>query len=399
MNKSFKSKIFRGFINFLVLMCFVLSIVFTIFGFVNLSDAEDGIVVTYVVTFVSLFVSIVALLVSLKTYFSIDSVNSITSMEGNVLQNEHYSVSYPELINRLTEAKDIKGFTQIILEMMDINKDSTCTCVEFADWIQAIIDNIIWIAYVDVNDDTYKNSKKKLLDSLKKELKKYSELSNGIQHTLTEHIKLIENVFMYIEWSDSRSGNRLMSRLEEVRGGMIQNPISRTVYYDYLGLSYYAKACAIITERLAGNTNGSPSDSGNKDSDLKVKDRSIPERYTEINAYKFDENDLNHITVLLDKALESYDIAKEASMNDLLWDGYIRYNRIRVILLKVVTEGVTPDTDLEAIKLELVNIRTIRINISFLYSAPGSYIREEFDKEISLIEELNDRFNTFLATL
>lgn len=40
------------------------------------------------ISITSLVISLVALIISMITYFAIDSVNEITSMEGNVLENE-----------------------------------------------------------------------------------------------------------------------------------------------------------------------------------------------------------------------------------------------------------------------------------------------------------------------
>ena len=40
------------------------------------------------ISITSLVISLVALIISMITYFAIDSVNEITSMEGKVLENE-----------------------------------------------------------------------------------------------------------------------------------------------------------------------------------------------------------------------------------------------------------------------------------------------------------------------
>ena len=99
MKKVSEMNLFRWGTIILVIISCIIAIVFTIYGFANLGSEADDMLVTYVISFISFVVSTVALAVALRTYFSIDAVNSITSMEGNVLQNEKYSVSYPELIN------------------------------------------------------------------------------------------------------------------------------------------------------------------------------------------------------------------------------------------------------------------------------------------------------------
>ena len=45
----------------------------------------------------SLLISVIALFISIFTYSSIDSVNMISSMEGNVLCNENYNAEYASL--------------------------------------------------------------------------------------------------------------------------------------------------------------------------------------------------------------------------------------------------------------------------------------------------------------
>ena len=57
-------------------------------------------IITFSIGVMSLIISVVALIVALSTYFSIDSVNKISSMEGNVLCNENYNAEYPHLIEQ-----------------------------------------------------------------------------------------------------------------------------------------------------------------------------------------------------------------------------------------------------------------------------------------------------------
>lgn len=54
--------------------------------------------VTFMVTVLSLVVSAIAFYIAMKTYISIDSVNVITQMDGNVLENEHYVTSFASLL-------------------------------------------------------------------------------------------------------------------------------------------------------------------------------------------------------------------------------------------------------------------------------------------------------------
>lgn len=376
-------KCFRIFINIIAMVCLIAGIAFTAYGFMHLGSETDSEIVTYVIAFISFLVSIVALMVSLKTFFSIDAVNSITSMEGNVLQNENYSVSYPEFMKKLSVAVEEKEYTSQVMELMHADKKNTSTCIEYADWIQAVIDNLIWIAYIDKNDALYKSTRDRLIDSIDKEYVKYSKLSNGIQYTLGEHIKLIRNVLTYIEWSNHGEANGVMvSRLEDIRGRMIQNPVSGTVYYDYVGLTYHKKVKEIINSVIPELARD------------KATERTV-QYYNCIMKHEFEQDDLIHINVLLDKAIEAFDKAKALSGNDLLWEGYILYNRIRVLLLGKVLRGENFEYSNEHILAELDRVCEIRENVKYLYTKEGSFIYNRFEMEINNAKELRKAAKEF----
>ncbi len=351
------------------------------YGLINLGDVNDEARVTYMVTLISFIVSVVALLIALKTFFSIDSVNSITSMDGNVLENEHYSVSYPAAIHALSEAKDQEAFTNIVLSRMDFDRKPTHSCIEYADWLQKIIDNLVWLAYVDLNSDTYKKGWDKLNKGINRELTKYNSLSNCIQYVLQEHIKMIETVMTYIKWSNEQEEEDLskVSILEDVRGGIIENPVSRTVYYDYLGLNYHKKARSLIMKQL-----------NNK---LKEGTRDF---YKALNNLDFDEakESTKAINAMLIRSLSAFDIASKSSVNDLLWDGYIKYNKVRVEILLSIIEKKSKD-ELKDIITELKEVVRIREDIKLQYAEKNSYLEKKLQEEIDLATNLLNAFVEF----
>jgi len=63
-----------------------------------LHDSGQVDITSFTVAVLSGVISLVALFIALQTYISIDSVNNITKMEGNILDNEHYVTSMPEFI-------------------------------------------------------------------------------------------------------------------------------------------------------------------------------------------------------------------------------------------------------------------------------------------------------------
>jgi len=368
---------------------FVIILVLTSFilfgyGFINLGDTNDEAFVTYLITLISFMVSVIALIISLRTFFSIDSVNSITSMDGNVLENEHYSVSYPEAIHALSEAKDQEAFTNIVLSRMDFDRKPTHSCIEYADWLQKIIDNLVWLAYVDLNSDTYKKGWDKLNEGIKRELTKYNSLSNCIQYVLQEHIKMIETVMTYIKWSNEQEEEELskVSILEDVRGGIIENPVSKTVYYDYLGLNYHKKARSLIMKQLSDQLKEGTSDFYKALYDLDFDDT------------KESLNDIKAIKAMLTRSLSAFDIASKSSVNDLLWDGYIKYNKVRVEILSSIIEKKSKD-ELQDIITELKEVVRIREDIKLLYAKKDSYLEKKLQEEIDLATNLLNAFVKF----
>lgn len=382
----------KQFIRRPILLVFILfflslffSLYFTICGYCHLGNEKDEMFATFIVSFISLSISTVALVVALKTYFSIDAVNSITSMDGNVLQSEHYSVSYPKTIKCLSDAKDEKEFMDKVLSLMDAKRKHTASCMAYAGWLQKIIDNLIWLAYVSTKSEIYNKAMRKLKKTIEKEYKKYSELSNGIQYTLEEHVNLIESVISYIEMSATRNdvksqGFAEISSLEDVRGGMIQNPVSRTVYYDYVGLSYHKKAKAIIYKAIG---------------DSNIPNERESEYYVKIYEHGFSEDESLCIETLIEKSKKAFELGVAAADGDLLWEGYIMYNRVRVMLLDLVVFKRDSSELFDKAKEELQRVKKIRKEIMFLYAVSNSYIGEKLQFEVNLIDQLCNAFCEF----
>lgn len=73
-------------------------------------------ILTFSIGILSLIISAVALFIALVTYSSIDSVNVISSMEGNVLCNENYNAEYSFLVGKY---KDCRTQEQLEQAMFD----------------------------------------------------------------------------------------------------------------------------------------------------------------------------------------------------------------------------------------------------------------------------------------
>ena len=60
-------------------------------------------VATFAIGMVSFLISVAAFIFSVITYISIDSVNMLSSMEGNVLCNENYNAEYVSLVEEYND--------------------------------------------------------------------------------------------------------------------------------------------------------------------------------------------------------------------------------------------------------------------------------------------------------
>lgn len=318
----------------------------------------------------SLVISFIALIIALITYFSIDSVNNVTSMEGNVLENPNYTIAYSEMLKSFSNCKVELEFEKKLLEKVNpVLNYKNLTCIQFADFIQNVIDHIIWFAYVDFKNAQIRNECTKLIQSLERELQRYSSLSNGIQYILNENIKLIKYV---LDYQEERSLNRdTVCRLEDIRGKMLQNPISQIIYYNYLGLYYRNKA----------NTLFRPCNS-------KYNEFSF-EYMKSIIEYNYDPKVVKEINILLNRAHCNFDLADELAKTDILWQGYIQYNLARTFVMEYLINATAEDLTCNYARSAL----SVRDAVCFLYrSADDSYLNEMFYKEYTYADNLLKEF-------
>lgn len=331
----------------------------------------------YLINITSLVIAFIALIIALITYFSIDSVNNITAMEGNVLENPNYSVAYSEMVTDFSQCKDKSDFKSSLLKKVNPELNSkTLTCIQFADFIQNTIDHIIWFAYVDFKDTEFKNECTKLIQNLENQSKRYNIISNGIQYTLNENVKLIKYV---LDYQEERSLNKdTVCKLEDIRGKMIQNPISQIIYYNYLGLYYRNKANALFKQ----------CDSQDKEFSFKYMKAVID--------YEYSPEVVTQIEILLDRAYCNFNLANELSDTDILWQGYIQYNLARTFvmdyLIRVISRNIYVTAEDKAYNYANTAL-SVRNSVRFLYrSTEGSYLNEMFDQECTFADSLLKEF-------
>lgn len=355
---------------FIITIVFIICALISYIIYINQMKEPTDIIPDFFISISSLVISFIALIIALITYFSIDSVNNVTSMEGNVLENPNYTIAYSEMIKSFSNCKVKSEFEKKLLEKVcPAFNNKTLTCIQFADFIQNVIDHIIWFAYVDFKGAQLRNECTKLIQYLERELQRYSSLSNGLQYILNENIKLIKYV---LDYQEERSLNRdTVCRLEDIRGKMLQNPISQIVYYNYLGLYYRNKANTLLRQCNSQNNEFSF------------------EYMKSILQYNYNPKVVKEINILLNRARFNFDLADELAKTDILWQGYTQYNLARTFVMEYLINTTVEDLTYNYARSAL----SVRDVVCFLYrSANDSYLNEMFYKEYTYADNLLKEF-------
>lgn len=343
------------------ILCYILTILI-------LGDDAVKLFADNFIAITSLAISLVALVITLITYIAIDSVNEVTSMEGNVLENPNYTISSGKLIDDFKGAKDEIKFSELLMNKLDKETKNNKSCIELADSIQAVVDHLIWFAYTDSSNEFVKKMSKDIIERIDKSYEKFSKVSNAVKYAFHENLELIKYVMKY-QKSAKESTEYKSCELVNIKGKMIQNPISKIVYYDYLGLDYRRSAAQCLNALVPGE---------------KAKEFSLE------NMRKLKENaksqDLTKAKFLLEEAKEAFEKAVEYAEGDILWDGYVSYNLARVSVMYYLIEPEKYDKQkvLEDIE-KAVYARKKVLNI---YDVGNGYICNRLKDELARAEVL-----------
>ncbi|MDQ0232770.1 hypothetical protein [Metabacillus malikii] len=274
--------------------------------------------VNFIVTFLSLVIAFIAFIIATQTYISIDSVNVISQMEGNVLENENYEMSITSLLKdyKMKEADEVGEAIFKKLEALFTKKPKTA--IEFADNLQYFIDIIVFFpALYHSNDDKDKQKISARMDRIllliEKRKNALIRVSTGNLILIEETVKLIRSV-MYYQRLVSKNQFDITSTLLDVRGKMLKNSVTQTVYYNYLGLFYNKKAMAILNKKL--NLHG----------DFFEINR-LSNIIDKIGTLSNEDNELFIMYLLESK--KAFKKALENCNEDLMWEGFIKYNDAR----------------------------------------------------------------------
>ena len=302
---------------FTILLLVLLSAFLAVWVY-DLKEGKD--LLSFTISTVSFCIAVLALFITVRTYTSIDSVNNISKMEGNILDNENYVTSLPELINQF-KSQDENTLEKEIFDSIEhkLKKESE-TAVLFADTLQYIIDLIVLFPAVFNASETNKVLYKKRMDTILSEVDRRCEIlhsvSKGNSIQITETIKLFKAVVSYQSFVADDNFN-IHADLLHVRGPILRNPVTKTIYHNYLGLYYNKKGMHLLRESLKMNSVDILSIDG-----LELAQKNIN---------TIEPSILEEVSMYLKSAAEQFDKALKVSSEDVMWPGFINYNKARTV--------------------------------------------------------------------
>jgi hypothetical protein len=291
-----------------------------------LKEGKD--LLNFTISTVSFCISMLALFIAVRTYTSIDSVNNISKMEGNILDNENYVTSLPELINRF-KSKDEKTLDKELFDLVEYKlKKESSTAALFADSLQYMVDLIVLFPAVfnasDNDKITYKKRMNKILSLVDNRLDILHSVSKGNSIQITETIKLFKAVVSYQSFVADGNFN-IHADLLHVRGPILRNPVTKTIYHNYLGLYYNKKGMHLLKESL----NMGKLDILSIDGLCLVNDQ----------IWSISPSIVEEVSMYLKSACNQFDRALNISSEDIMWPGFINYNKARTLYFLSLLSG------------------------------------------------------------
>lgn len=309
----------------------LIAVVLSTFTSVWLHDFNQGKdLLLFTISAVGFCVAILALFIAVRTYTSIDSVNNISKMDGNILDNPNYVTSLPELISEF-KSQTPQKLSEIVFDSMETKlKKSSGTAVLFADTLQYMIDLIVLFPAVFNASKSDKEMYKKRMDKILKEVDRRRDILNSVTRgsyiQISETIKLLKAVVSYQNLVSDGNFN-IHSDLLHVRGPILRNPVTKTIYHNYLGLYYNKKAMHLLQVAL--------SDKHKNVELLSINGLELVQDF----AKDIPPTTIENIVLYLKSACEQFDKALSVANEDAMWPGFINYNKARCLyFLNVLTD-------------------------------------------------------------
>jgi len=350
-----------------------------------LKEGKD--LLNFTISIVGFCIALLALFIAVRTYTSIDSVNNISKMDGNILDNERYVTSLPELISQY-KSKNEKGLDEELFESIEqkLKRDSN-TAVLFADTLQYLIDLIILFPAVFNAADTDKKRYKKRMDRILKNIDRQRDIlqsiSKGNSIQITETIKLFKAVVSYQSFVANGNFN-IHADLLHVRGPILRNPVTKTIYHNYLGLYYNKQGLHLLKESLSIGSRDILSIDGLD--------------FVRSNIDSCSPSVVEEVVMYLRSACEQFDRALEISSEDVMWPGFIKYNKARTLyFMSLLSEskeswiGVMDDAVKSRSRLNRLIDEVLTVNQAGKAEVIDTHLRQFFlyQEELARVMKLN----------
>lgn len=319
----------------------------------------------FIIAATSLGVALLALYISLRTFYSIDEVNAISRMDGNVMENPRYRPNILRAVFQFPQS-DFKETSEAMMSHMeglfrDKNKQSGA---HLADNVQEVADLLVLIPYfIKTNSAIQLGRVSDLLSTIKYKVNNFKEVSDGSCKLLEETVSLIDSVFAYQKLTTT--GESDPSKLLEIRGSIFINPVTSILYYDYLGLYFLRRAVYILTDQI---------------------NPPLLEMITSIENCADEKKSM--ALVYCSKASESFKHAKENIGNDMIWTGYVCFNIARSEYLKQALNksfGGTSDNDWESFINESIRSWMTSNKMISEYFSEKSWLQQAFISEENFV--------------
>ncbi len=324
-----------------------------------------------IIAVISLDVALLALYISLRTFYSIDEVNAISRMDGNVMENPRYRPNILRavfLFPQIGFADTSKAYMTYLNDLFQ--KKDQQSGAHLADSVQETADLLVLVPYFiktyNIQESAVNlGSVTALLASIKNKVNNFKEISDGSCKLLEETVRLIESVVAYQSWDVSNQSNP--TKLLELRGSIFINPVTCILYHDYLGLYFLRKARTVLCKQKKSPTL-----------------REMIEC-----AQKCADDDKSMALVYLNKASESFKHAKENVGDDMIWTGYICFNIARVeYLKKIINESYGETVDNvweeymnESIRSWITSNKMVAEHLTTISNGNTSWLQKAFVSE------------------
>ena len=285
---------------------------------IYITDKSNAELYNLLIAVISLLIALFAFHISLKTYISIDSVNNISRMDGNIMENEGYRTNIVALINQFNQPKGEDAGQGLIVYINSLfAKKKDYSGIEFANNLQKLVDVLVLFPFFFKTDNpilsqNITSAVNKYIDDVEAKFRNLNQLSSGNLDILDETIKLIKAVLCH-QQSMAKNSPSGASSIQQLRGTMLKNNLSRTIYYNYFGLYNLHKSIRHINAGLG------------------VKSAWSIDTIANIHNKNFDlsNSEITTAIIYLEDAVASFNKALALMNEDLMWNAFIKYNLSR----------------------------------------------------------------------